>query len=73
MARGFAGGARRHLNIHKHKWSVISDDAVGYFEKQSGQSGSVIKTPGVVFQCSVCQKMILEPFDLTLKTVEIEP
>lgn len=56
-----------------HEWRVISDDAAGYFEKQEGQKDSRLIVPGTVLACKKCPKMILEPKDLRLKTVEVTP
>lgn len=59
------------MNFCFHSWRVVSKDATGYFEKQEGQ-GSGFAVPGTVFECRKCPKMILEPTDLKLRTVEVE-
>lgn len=56
-----------------HHWKLMSKDAVGYFRKQEGYPESDILVPGTVFKCAKCKKMIIEPEDLKLKVVEIEP
>lgn len=57
--------------IHRHNWKVLSQDAVGYFEKQKNQLDSEVAAPGTVFKCSDCSKMIIEPSDLKLRIVEV--
>lgn len=58
--------------IHHHDWKLVSQDAKGYFEKQPGQLDSALVVPGTVFECKTCPKMILEPMDMRLQTVEVE-
>jgi len=58
--------------IHfRHDWKVLSQDALGYFEKQPGEN-NVLVVPGTVFQCGICSKLIIEPDNLKLQPVEVE-
>lgn len=56
----------------RHNWKVFQEKAVAYFTKQDGQMGSTIYAQGTAFECTVCKKLIFDPDDLKLHTVELE-